>query len=503
MDVFQEEFIYMKNREKTGRAFRVKCLLLALVAVALLFVPAASQKVSAAKLVYTVKFNNNSGTSKSKTYTALTRNVTLNTTIKLPAVPKAVGYQNLGWTTKKGSSKVVYKAGAKVKVKKDMTLYAVRRRSRYYTVSFYLGNGSTNAAYKKLQKKVEEGTYYTLPSVPSRSGYVNLGWSTTKNGKASTAKKAGTKIKISGNIRYYSVQMQSVKVNLYKTNGTIWKTVTLGKGGNLKLPSAANASGYTFMGWSKTRRSGSSTNPDYEAGELLRISKNTNLYATVFNRAMEMDISSDEMAYPAIGMLYSKVIFVGDSRTVGMYETLKKQVSSSVTNGVSFLASAGQGLSWFQNEGYSQLIKEINKTESSLPVAVVFNLGVNDMANVSNYISYMTNIAPTLKSENCKLFYMSVNPVNSTMITKAGKGARTEAQVREFNSKIRSGLSLNYKYIDTYSVLMKKGYGTNGRYDGIDVDSDDGLHYTTKTFKRIYYYCVTYLNSGSINSSFY
>ena len=65
------------------------------------------------------------------------------------------------------------------------------------------------------------------------------------------------------------------------------------------------------MGWSKTRRTGSSTDPDYEAGELLRINKNTNLYATVFNRALEKDISSDEMAHPAIGMMYSKVIFVG------------------------------------------------------------------------------------------------------------------------------------------------------------------------------------------------
>ena len=459
----------MKNREKTGKAFRIKWLLLALVAAALIFVPAASHKVSAAKLVYTVKFNNNSGTSKSKTYTALTRNVTLNTTIKLPAVPKAVGYQNLGWTTQKGSSKVVYKAGASVKVRKDMTLYAVRRKSKYYTVNFYLGNGSTNSAYKKLQKKVEEGTYYTLPAVPSRSGYVNLGWSTAKNGKASTAKKAGTKIKISGNIRYYSV---------------------------------SNATGYTFMGWSKTRRTGSSTDPDYEAGELLKISKNTNLYATVFNRALEKDISSDEMARPAIGMMYSKVIFVGDSRTAGIQATLEKQMSSSVTNGVSFVANPGKGLSWFRDTGYAQLIEEIDKTEGSKPIAVIFNLGVNDLGNAGNYVSYMTNIASTLKSKNCKLFYMSVNPINSTMITKMGRGARTEAQVREFNSKIRSGLSLDYKYIDMYSVLMKKGYGTNAHYDGVD-DGDDGLHYTTKTFKRIYYYCITYLNTGSINASYY
>lgn len=115
----------------------------------------------------------------------------------------------------------------------------------------------------------------------------------------------------------------------------------------------------------------------------------------------------------------------------------------------------------------------------------------------------MTNIASTLKSKNCKLFYMSVNPLNSTMITKAGKGSRTEAQVREFNSKIRSGLSANYKYIDTYSVLMKTGYGTNASYNGEDSVSDDGLHYTTKTFKRIYYYCVIYLNTGSIDSFYY
>ena len=67
--------------------------------------------------------------------------------------------------------------------------------------------------------------------------------------------------------------MQSVKVNLRKANGTVWKTVTLGKGGYLKLPSVSNATGYTFMGWSKTRRTGSSTDPDYEAGELLRINK--------------------------------------------------------------------------------------------------------------------------------------------------------------------------------------------------------------------------------------
>lgn len=75
-------------------------------------------------------------------------------------------------------------------------------------------------------------------------------------------------------------------------------------------------------------------------------------------------------------------------------------------------------MSWFRDTGYAQLIEEIDKTEGSKPIAVIFNLGVNDLGNAGNYVSYMTNIASTLKSKNCKLFYMSVNPINSTMITK-------------------------------------------------------------------------------------
>ena len=154
-----------------------------------------------------------------------------------------------------------------------MTLYAVRRKSRYYTVNFYLGNGSTNSAYKKLQKKSRRGYILHIACSSIQIGICKSWLVNSKERQGIYCKKVGTKIKISGNIRYYSVQMQSVKVNLRKANGTVWKTVTLGKGGYLKLPSVSNATGYTFMGWSKTRRTGSSTDPDYEAGELLRINK--------------------------------------------------------------------------------------------------------------------------------------------------------------------------------------------------------------------------------------
>lgn len=90
------------------------------------------------KMPYKVTFNNNSGTSTSKTYTSLDLYAEKNQKITLPEVPKAKGYINLGWTTTKGGKNPVYAAGSQVKVTKNTTYYAVRRKSKYYTVQFFL-----------------------------------------------------------------------------------------------------------------------------------------------------------------------------------------------------------------------------------------------------------------------------------------------------------------------------------------------------------------------------
>ena len=108
-------------------------------------------------------------------------------------------------------------------------------------------------------------------------------------------------------------------------------------------------------------------------------------------------------------------------------------------------------------------------------------------------MTYMKSLASTLKKKNCKLFYMSVNPGNSKMMENTGHVVRSEAAVRQFNSTIRSQLAPDYTFIDTYSWLLKNGYGTNASGSGVDNSVDDGLHYTTKTYKRIYYHCLEFL----------
>lgn len=447
------------------------------------------------KLPYTVTFNNNSGTSTSKVYSSLKTYAAKNQKITLPEVPKVKGYVNVGWTTAKGKNTPVYKAGSQVKITKSTKFYAVRRKSKYYTINYYLGNGQTNATYKKLSQTVEEGTKVTFAAVPARIGYVNLGWSSKKNATKATARSTYT---VNKNINLYAVQKKAVTVRLYKANGSLWKTVTLAKGTSYELPTVANASGYTFMGWSskeymEQNEKYKSTNPEYESEDRITVNKDIQLYAVVFNHAMESDIPEEEL--PQVDFYkYKQVIFVGDSRTQYMQNVLKKLGESATTN-VKFVCEAGKGLSWLQSTGVNELYSLVQNDTNSLlsrKTAVIFNFGVNDLKKYKEYVTYYNFIAPSLTNKGCELYFMSVNPVNRKMLASAGKTDRSEAAVRTFNAYLKKNLSSSYSYIDMYSYLKTTGYSFNSNSAGVG-GIDDGLHYTAKTYKRIFAKCLTSL----------
>lgn len=260
------------------------------------------------------------------------------------------------------------------------------------------------------------------------------------------------------------------------------------------------------MGWS-TQPNVVITSSDplkvtYEAGEVLNsLNATVHLYQVVFRRSTERSLVSDQIAKPDLNK-YSKVIFVGDSRTVRMYQTLRTQNCVANLTGVSFVASSGQGLSWLKSGdpsmGYGRLLREIKtaNADTSHPAAIVFNLGINDLENISEYIVYMRKIAPELQALNCRLFYMSLNPINSVMIDKKGFIHREEADVRSFNTQIRTMLGSVYTYIDTYNWLMQTGYSTDSGDNGQNSGIDDGLHYTVNTYKRIYDKCISIVNAS-------
>ena len=127
------------------------------------------------------------------------------------------------------------------------------------------------------------------------------------------------------------------------------------------------------------------------------------------------------------------------------------------------------------------------------PVAVIFNLGVNDLIHknresisydsvASDYASYMNGLSRKLTARNCELFYMSVNPCNTAM-----KSTRKESEIRGFNNRLRQRLNGNFTWINSYSYLMRCGYTTRCEFRGY---TDDGVHYSMRTYKRIYAYAI-------------
>lgn len=442
------------------------------------------------KMPYKVTFNNNAGTSTSSSYTSLTVYADQNQKITLPAVPKAKGYTNLGWTTAKGKKKPLYKAGSQVKITKTTRFYAVRRKSKYYTVTYYMGNGKTNSTYKKLTTKVEEGTKVTFAKVPARSGYINLGWSSKKNSTKATAKASYT---VTRNITLYAVQKKAVTLTLCKNNGAVYSTTKMAQGSTYKLSGVKDANGYTFMGWSE--QAGQKVNPDYEAEETITVKKNTTLYAVVFNRSSEDNLSADVL--PQVNSYkYKNVVFIGDSRTEYMKNALAR--AGANTNYVKFICKAGEGYSWLTGTAVPQLQELVkNDTNSILSkkTAVIFNFGVNDYNEYAKYAAYYKLIASSLEKKGCELYFMSVNPINRLMLSNTGRADRSEAKIRSFNTYMQKNLPSSYTYIDMYSYLKATGYSfASDKYGAGSID--DGLHYTARTYKRIFTQCLRSLKNS-------
>ena len=282
----------------------------------------------------------------------------------------------------------------------------------------------------------------------------------------------------------------STKTVTIETSGEIIKK-KVKSGGSVILPVEVNKRGYTFLGWSTVP--GQTCNPMYQAYQKIQVTKNIHLYPVKYKWNQEPDIYAGGLADSV--EKYDKIIFVGDSRTYFMQKTLLREYGKDAVAKVSFVCKTGEGLSWFETAGERVMRSEIARlqSDSDKPVAVIFNLGVNDLSSHNSgngvdykgeanaYLARMNTLAEELESD-CRLFYMSVNPVNTAM-----KPTRKEAQLRYFNDRLQSRLNKRFQWIDTYKYLMKNGYSTYNEFKG---NIDDGVHYSTCTYKRIYKYCM-------------
>ena len=225
--------------------------------------------VSVTANTYTISYSANGGSgapsSQNKYYGT---NITLSS-----SVPTRSGYTFLGWSTSSSATSATYQPGGTFSLNANTTLYAVWKANPTYSIT-YNANGGSGAPSTQTGS-----TNYTISStVPIRSGYTFLGWSTSSNATTSTY-EAGDTVAISANLTLYAVWKANTYTITYNANGGSGapSSQTKTHGTNLTLSSTKpTRDGYTFLGWST---SSSATSATYQPGSSFSLNENATLYA--------------------------------------------------------------------------------------------------------------------------------------------------------------------------------------------------------------------------------
>lgn len=168
---------------------------------------------------------------------------------------------------------------------------------------------------------------------------------------------------------------------------------------------------------------------------------------------------------------YEKTIYVGDSRTVGMKDSITPSANED------FIAEIGKGYSWFNGTAQNQLKAKLDADPKQ---NIIINLGTNDMEN-SNTASSYAKIYKSLSSKykDTNFIILSITQVEDSKNTEYSN--INNAEVIEFNKKLKEEVekisNSHVMYCNIYDKLEKGGYSTF-----------DGLHYDSDTYKRIYQY---------------
>lgn len=160
------------------------------------------------------------------------------------------------------------------------------------------------------------------------------------------------------------------------------------------------------------------------------------------------------------------LIYMGDSRIVGMM--------SSITNkSITYIAQSGAGYSWLVDSAIPELA---NKIEGKKFIVLAF--GVNDLGNAANYLTKYQELKDTYPNVN--IYIMSVNPVDEAKEAENGYTVTNES-IENFNKTMENSFGENY--IDVYDQIKD------------NFETEDGVHYTTETYKKIHEIVINYILS--------
>ena len=204
--------------------------------------------------------------------------------IKTPSISRD-GYEIIGWSTNKDTTKADVNVNSEITINKDITYYAITRK--IVTASFDIQNKNAANIEKKsdscyLYNQSRE-CYIKIPNVTEKSGYRVIGWNTDKNSQTSSI-NSGDNVSISSNVQYYLISLDKNPIEITFDKGaasSISKTsVKCYKynGSNscyIKSPSITPKSTDIGMGWNDALNSTFS----WEQNTLKSFSSNKKYYA--------------------------------------------------------------------------------------------------------------------------------------------------------------------------------------------------------------------------------
>ena len=170
-----------------------------------------------------------------------------------------------------------------------------------------------------------------------------------------------------------------------------------------------------------------------------------------------------------------KVIIVGDSRM----ELIEKDKEINIPFNFEFVAKSGMKIAWLKDKALDEVNDIIDNNKYNYDIVV--NMGVNDLnddkydgADIANdYFDIYLKLAKDHPSIN--LYLLSVNPIDEKKINKYWTNNRTTSEIRTFNKTIQARLKEenmdNMFYCDSYHDLK--------------FETNDGLHYTQNTNRKI------------------
>ncbi|MSS15897.1 SGNH/GDSL hydrolase family protein [Porcincola intestinalis] len=206
-----------------------------------------------------------------------------------------------------------------------------------------------------------------------------------------------------------------------------------------------------------------------EAGISLQKESDKSVLPEVSEAETETEMPEQERSLPV-----HKIIFVGDSRTIGMQNALKKYLPD---DDCVFVGKVGEGCSWFLSEGKSLMADAISQNPDA---PVVLNFGVNDPDQIDEYLAAYRDMVA--EYPDTTFWFLSVNPVQRARMIEYGASEDaldlvTNTNITKLNLAVQQAFPGHY--LDSSTILKLEGFRTV-----------DGLHFTGQTYLRIHRFVV-------------